>query len=208
MITNNKKPDDNLADPLLSALLREAFADDPELAPSPGRHDRIMRKIMSSGVRPVTRPRWTPFAWVAGACAAAALLLLLLGGGKEEQPNVVINPKPAVQEEIIPEAPKNSIALTPDNANTVVPTPAKKLPVRIVKNHQHTIVRDIAVKRDVKTHEMAHAYLAIADSAVQMGDYATAYDAYNAAYKVEPSSVTLMASANALERMVEETAAM
>lgn len=209
MIAKNNKSVDNLTDPMLSALLQEAFADDPALTSSPGRTDRIMRKIMSTGVRPVSRPRWTPFAWAAGACATAAVLLMLFSGGKEKAQNVVVNPPaPIVEKEPLPEPPEETVAVVPKEIPVTVPTVGKEkaVPKRVPTKYPR--IEGKSGYNKLQPREVAKAYLAMADGANEMGDYATAYEAYNAAYKVEPSSITLMASANALERMVNETAAM
>ena len=209
MIRNNQQLNDELRDPMLSALLREAYADDPALAPAPGRSDRIMRKIMTSGVRPAPHYRWTPFAWAGGALATAALLLLLLlGGGKPDRDAIVHLPKDKapIAIPVVPPDMEPGIA-----SNHPAPVPEKVPAVRSQAPRQPRLPRlprqeQVAVRSNDTT--VAAAYLAMAESATQMGDHEAAYEMYNAAYEVEPSSVTLMASANALERQANETSNM
>ena len=79
-MTRRDTYEDDLRDPGLAALLREAYADDPALEASPGRTERIMRLVLAEGhTRPAPRARvWAPLAWAVGAVASAAAGVALI----------------------------------------------------------------------------------------------------------------------------------
>lgn len=208
--------EDELKDPALTAMLRAAFADDPALAESPGRTERVMRRVLASGVRPVwQRARWAPFGWAFGslATAAAVLVLLLRLMTQQAGQQVVKHPVPPQP------APKLARKM-PAPPDDIIPVKAPSIPAtvehpQVAWNNHHEAapeitetvseVRNTAVVADVDTPANTAATLYSAGTSASVaGDYETAFAAYQASYETSPSPEALLASAETLERMNQE----
>lgn len=212
----------NLRDAGLTALLRETYADDPALMESPGRSERIMRKILTACVQPKRVFRWAPFAWAAGAVATAGVAVALalggfhLGDGTNKGP-VVELPKNKV---VTPDVVKDEKAPTPVpvrapeyavNPPDVPPTPAPEVkrpqPAPRTPQAPRTKVPapapvqapiEVATKPEQSPVQIASALYTAGDAAQAAGDYESAYQAYDAAYQMNPTPDALLASAEAL----------
>lgn len=216
-----------LKDPMLSALLREALSDDPVLHDAPGRTDRIMRKVMASGVRPVRRFGWAPLGWAAGSFATAIAALYLLFtlahlplptvAPQSVPPTVADNVTPVpsapmtdnfapnlpVVPVVTPRVPSGTpeVPRTSERARRTWPTPIQRPDV--------TIARDIPPSVQPATTAESQAQVVSAlnsagATASDLGDYATAYHAYAASYDVTPTPDALLASGTALQLLAEE----
>ena len=213
---------EDLQDPALSALLLEAMADDPALIDAPGRADRIMRKVLASGVQPAPHGfRWIPFAWTSGTLAAAtALVFLAFGLARLPQGAAPTPPAPIVAQRTA--SPVASMpAVTP--AMTATPVPDEETPDRWQSLRQDTPVRQTAAPvTSVKTTrvareetpvretpadnpaQIADTLYAAGEAADAVGDHETAFANYQAAYEISPTPDSLLASGNALEQLNQE----
>ncbi|MHB9023937.1 MAG: tetratricopeptide repeat protein [Armatimonadota bacterium] len=223
MKTRTDRYETELRDPALTALLRETFADDPALAESPGRSERIMRRILASDKRPArSRAFWAPFGWAAGAVGLAALAIafalgflhLPQGGQIARDPKVVPQPAPQV---VVDNTPVNEkIEPINDNEPVVTPTTPDR-PQRIATEKRRTTrlhpvsPEKRAPERPVVTaaaegseHVAATLYSA-GVAAQSTGDNESALEAYQASYDTVPTPEALLASARILESMGEET---
>jgi outer membrane biosynthesis protein TonB len=208
---------DELRDPLLSALLRDAYAEDPALEEAPGRTERIMRHVLAGGVRPVRSP-WIAWGWATGMAAAAAVVVVLtltmLQGPKP--PRLVENHNvPAPTPQVVP-APPESPDVTP------APLPPREL-VNVPQEQPRTPwqPRPDAPKTPDTPKSPAPAPAAPAPSptvvaaalytagstAHTVGDYETAYEAYSASYETVPNPQTLLAASDALLQLAAEDTA-
>lgn len=215
---------EELRDPALSALLREALDDDAALLAAPGRTDRVMRKVLASGIRPPRRFSLAPLAWGAGAFAAAAAAVLLLF-------TVARLPLP-----VMPSAPSAPSLVTmpapPNGRHPAVPPTRPRIediavaPAPVVIEHPRTAWTPVAAPphqpgagprdrrpadRSTSNPAVAEGRLKVAASlidagkaALDAGDYETAYHAYQASYEVSPTPDALLASGAALEQLTEE----
>lgn len=209
--------DNDLRDTQLSALLREALADDPALAASPGRAEHIMRKILAVGVMPVRRsPRWGALAWASGwlAAATAALALVLTLGPQfapaGNAPEDAQQSAHAPAQLLTPSVPLPAIPATRNKENQPPEMPWYAQPS---DEGQQNALADAAPRTDMpyprqpSISETAHpvtvasALSETGSTAYATGDYQTAYDAYEASYVAEPTPHALMGSAIALEQL-------
>ncbi|MHB9134485.1 MAG: hypothetical protein ACYDBB_25720 [Armatimonadota bacterium] len=205
-----------LHDPALTSLLRDAFDGDPALAESHGRSERIMRKVLASGIRPA-RPavRWAPLAWAFGASAAAAGLVLALVLGLLQSPrgpgNLVdnhvapqqrqeqqVNPKQLADRHLpVPEERQHDGWQNPAPEGSVVQNPDDILP-------KHP---DDDTQENKPTEEnpvrVAEALYAAGDAANAVGDYETAFEAYQASYEAMPTPDAILSSAKMLEHLAD-----
>lgn len=213
---------DDLRDPGLAALLREAYADDPALQEAPGRTDRIMRAVMASGVRP--KVTWMPFAWAGGLAATAAVAVMLALGMQHPttptQRIATVTPPTTVQT-----APP--VTPSPTTASTVQRTPPVAVATTAVpavreKAHGAWITPAHAKRTPPSPTIVAHAPAAAAtpvedtsngtaadlyaagSTAHAAGDYETAYAAYQASYAMVPTPDALLASAEAMSQLADE----
>jgi len=219
-----------LRDPALSALLREAFADDPALQSAPGRTERIMRKVMTSGVRPIRRGvNWGALGWATGAMAtAAAAIAIAIGMLHPPQDGQIANGNPPVTPAPTPAVIHKDIsnnqpivAVTPDDVLPTVneaprpkwePIPEKRTVTPQLKSRvpEHTMVAtaDSANTAEEPENEspvhVAAALYSAGSAAQAAGDYQTAYQSYQASYDTMPTPDALLASSRALQQMAQQ----
>lgn len=221
MLNQEKRYTDDLKDPLLSALLKNALADDPAMLKSTGRSERIMRKVLASGVRPARRGfRWAPFAWSTGALAAAAAMLMLAFGmaphgnqtdrvGNGNQAPITaknVSPKQPTEDAVLPDtdtkpmktpvvheqsAPRWHDNTTRQNDRVKLPAPKPVIP-SVIANASEAPVK------------VAAALSEAGKAASAAGDYQGAYESYQKSYELDPSPDTLLASGVALERLANQ----
>ncbi len=204
-----------LHDPQLAALLREALADDPALAASPGRTNHIMRKVLSSGVVPARRYLpWGTFAWATTGLATMAAVFLVAVGLLHLQPN---------HQRQIAKIPQTTAALTgATSPNTPLPTTSQPdipwLRLQIDTSVDISSGHDIPAQSPLLANEPADVTVADAtpvkiaialgetgSMAYANGDYQDAYDAYEASYTATPTPHALMGSAKALEQLSDQS---
>lgn len=223
-----------LPDPTLTALLRQTYADDPALRESPGRADRIMRGILSGSGR-WTLPHWLTGALGTAAVAAAVLLIVLqppklapiaVHPGTPSVPSTQTAVNPSVP--TVPSAPHTQVvAVAPD---LTPPAPVAQPRIHPRRHHLRTPVLPAAViiakaplpetpptvnagnpaagaNTDTNQMHVAGTLYATGATAHSVGDFETAYQAYQASYDTVPTPGALMASAQALEELAHETIA-
>jgi hypothetical protein len=238
-----------LRDPQLSALLRKTFADDPALLAAPGRTERIMRRVLASGVRPTPRKwSWAPFAWATGSLATtavAALLIMTLArvpmryGDQTISPSkmtlAVVATGPSTSGET-PSAPEiaNGVApplpapppvverptvcwqrpaahpriryTAPTDAVTVASlasTPTSPEAIAQTSPASPTQETTPAATTENQT-QVASALYDAGTAADTAGDYADAYQAYQASYEMLPMPDALLSSGKALEHLGDQ----
>lgn len=223
-----EKHDSELRDPLLSALLQEAYADDPAEEDAPGRTERIMRRLLSAGVRPKPSP-WFIWSWSAGLAAAAALIVVLMFGLLRAPKDTIADndhkqPAPQVtHEQNAPNAPhlppKPELAIVPPReqprSNWHPRAPEQPMPPRNMQEHviaKHPAIADVTdspfkpVEPATSPTTVAAALYTTGTAAHAIGDYETAYEAYSASYETEPNPQTLLAASDALLHLDAEDA--
>lgn len=205
---------EELRDPRLAALLRDALADDPALAASPGRTNHIMRKVLASGVMPVRRGLpWGVMAWsTSGLATAAALLILAFGGlhlsARHPRAVVAIHPQTGVSvtqkntSANSVSSPSDFSWFTHDTDTTIAQYPAGDA------QQQPSLLADEPA--DTTPTDAAPVQVAIAlgetgSTAYATGDYQMAYEAYEASYAAAPTPHALMGSAKALEQLSDQS---
>jgi len=223
-----------LQDPMLSALLRDTLADDPALAASPGRTDRIMRKVLAAGVQPQTRSfNWTPFAWTAGAFAsAAAFVVLVFMMGRLPMPgNMARLPDFSTQAtggqpthvqqpgDLNREKAPTDVPLPPRTRHIAVPSAPQIAEISSTNWNQTPINHttggtksnrvtprkvDAPTPTEENTVKVASALYDAGTAAKSMGDYESAYQAYRASYDAMPTPDALLASGKALEKFADQ----
>ncbi|HOF87610.1 MAG TPA: hypothetical protein PLZ36_05830 [Armatimonadota bacterium] len=202
-----------LRDPTLAALLKDAFAEDPALEEAPGRTERIMRRVLTTGVRPAPAP-WLAWGWATGlAAAAAAVVLLLLGPLNGPKTDVVhTDPSaPAPQEQAAPQqAPLLVEKITGPRATVTAPV---EQPRRAWHQPEAPTAPPAAgtpdpasAAPDASPTVVAAALYTAGSAAQTVGDYETAYEAYSASYEALPNPETLLAASDALLLMARDTA--
>ena len=192
----------DLRDAQLSALLREAFADAPALAESPGRTDHIMRKILSAGVMPMRRrlPWGLALAWASGGLALAGATLLLTVALLRAPANhgtlVASNPsgtpqtttvQPPVNPPVTPPAPTPVSDVAQHHVSSPVGT---RVAHGTSERHQRMAAANVlpaTTDTDDDAVKVAAALCETGSTAYSTGDYQTAYDAYEAAYQTSPT---------------------
>jgi hypothetical protein len=214
--------EEELRDPELAALLQDAFADDPALAEAPGRTERIMRRVLTTGVRPAPAP-WLAWGWATGLAAAAAVVVMLLFG-MQQAPNVAKRDDlPPVPKEQPAPAPRTPLVVAHPPAPAPAPTPpALKTPVEQPRREwrqpetpkPHTpdptpapappVLATVPPPAAEPTAVAAALYTA-GSAAQTVGDYETAYEAYAASYETVPNPETLLAASDALLLMARDT---
>ncbi len=213
-----------LADPELSALLAASFAETPAMADAPGRVKRIMRRILVVGGR-WSVSRWSPFGWAAGATATLAMLLLLIvsrfgalptgpvvaryprsnaptpvattaGLPQAPGPEPVISPAPETRPVIaaVPSAPRH-----PAHRRILAPRPPDMAGMTASPATEHS-----APFSESRRVQVAAALYSTGAAAHVIGDYETAYQAYQASYEALPTPEALQASSQALQEMAQE----
>jgi len=223
----------DLADPQLSSLLRASFADDPALAEVPGRTQHVMRRILPVAGRWVW-PSWAFMGWATGsAMAVAAVLLMMLGANPALGPvakapipsatPVIPAPVKPVTQPVAPVTPVAVVASTPV-ALKAVPAPAKHIIAHLPAPATVPAPRVRDHHRTPKAPEQRHpAPPQLADSANPVriaatlyttgraahviGDYETAYEAYQASYDTLPTPEALLATSQVMEEIAQQTIA-
>jgi len=221
-MTRRFEAEDDLRDPALTALLRNVYTNDPALAEAPGRTERIMRLVLSEGVRPVRRPSvWAPFAWACAsvATAAAALTLILALATPGGMTGVLAYFRPAPANIVAPDSTTpRVIAAHPDRS---VPTPIaihntldeQPLSVWQMENSAAPALQKPAPQEPAKEQPtviehptfVAATLYSAGKAAQAVGDTETAYEAYKASYETVPTPDALLASGDALYKMAQES---
>ena len=223
MTRKNVEFECELRDPSLAALLREAYADDPALAPSPGRTERIMRAVKTTGRRGV-HAVWSSFAWGVGATAVAAVLVAFILGMSQPRGTQIATP----------DLPKPSVIVT-DNSKQK-PDSAPKVPTFATVPQEPLAPPDMTIAKTPKTpveekapqapwidtprdrqpdapgnnmpdHEeviVAAALYNVGKMAYQYGDYESAYAAFEDSYDTMPTPEAALGTGNVLVRMAQE----
>jgi hypothetical protein len=214
-----------LHDPALSALLREAYRDEDALVDAPERTARIMRRLRAS--RPPRRPApWT--AWVYASCAsglaAAAVLLTLrltpspvtISPGPPSMTARVPAPTPASTPRPAPAPPRqrpDAVLVDPGEASsptwvTHTPLPA---PVPLAPTASTAPTLALAPGPAPASSEdsatVAAALYSAGSVAQVAGDFEAAYTAYHASYETMPTPDAILASGRALQAIAQETLA-
>lgn len=204
MLRTDTNLHNELRDPQLTALLRETFANDPALEDAPGRAERIMRRLLASGVRPAPAP-WRIWAWASGFAATAAVTALLVLVVLHAPPpqHSVTKPAPIAVLPVQPVPP----AVIPEHNNGPrerlhTPRPPRSNPV-MARNPQPP-THLAAPEPNNGTVTVASALYTAGATAHAAGDFATAYDAYSASYEASPNPETLLAASDALLHMDAE----
>ncbi len=205
-----------LRDPELAALLREVYADDPALDESTGRTERIMRRVLTTGVRPAPAP-WLAWGWATGlAAAAAVVVMLLLGALNGPKTDLVKDDQPASapKEQVVPQRAAPLLADQPlpaprDTVKAPVEQPRRAwLRPNPPKQHEPAPEPPVLAADPAPPTEptVVAAALYTAGSAAQtVGDYEMAYEAYSASYETMPNPETLLAASDALLLMARDT---
>lgn len=213
---------DALRDPLLSALLREAYADDPALAPAPGRTERIMRGVLTAHRSRREWGGWSLIGWSFGATAmAAAVIAMMIMMAQPRQDiaeaiardahRIAVNPPPNRQtsgttqlEDIA--APFNVVKPLPTQDVPVTPrTP--DAPEKPMNNWQPTPrPAPASVPREQPVTVAASLYAA-GTAAYASGEYEAAYEAYQDSYDTVPTPEAILSSGLVLQRLAQEALA-
>ncbi|HEX2948102.1 MAG TPA: hypothetical protein VHV83_00790 [Armatimonadota bacterium] len=231
---------EELRDPVLSALLHEAFENEADELTSPGRSERIMRKVLASGVYSAPRrSRWSPWVWATGSLATTAAAVVILLGTLHspllQQGQNVDTAAPKVAEQTMPAAVPLKESSTPrhmavtyvkekpaeswtettqprqkvSHQNQILPRKNAGIAQGISIPHDGEIAKVPTVKPNAETpaastHQVAAALYNAGSAAHAVGDYATAYSAYQASYELEPTPDALLASGTALEHIAND----
>lgn len=215
MRTNESKGERELRDPMLTALLQDAYSDDPALAEAPGRTEMIMRRLLAAGVQPKPSP-WRVWGWAVGFAATAAVVLVfamvLLHAPKPQQWANNNNPPQPV-------APRHQPAPAPHDER---PQLAKEPTFNAPRERGHDAWNPRATVNTfgaepraprpapeprrqpsppITSTVVASALYTTGETAHAAGDFATAYEAYSASYEAAPNPQTLLAASDALLRM-------
>jgi hypothetical protein len=220
----------DLLAPSLSAMLREAYADDPALAPAPGRTERIMRAVKATGRRGVNMI-WASFIWGAGATATAVLVIALMLGMSQVHvgksgPEVADNdqkvkPRHKVQQQDnTTESQWQNLVAEHNNA---VPPPIKKEqkqpPIKKFTDRQQPAWTEMPKdnpreepKENIPVHDqdevvVAAALYNVGTTSYHYGDYESAYTAFQDSYETMPTPEAALSTGNALEQMAREALA-
>lgn len=211
-----------LRDPALTAILKTTFADDPALAESPGRTERIMRLVLAAGAPPVRRRvNWAPLGWICAAAGAATLVMALAiglvrlpaGWGPEMQ-NTVATAEHATA--TTPTAPLAPSTASPDVSGVNIaanPSPAVLVPKQEIAapsadwqplNGATAPEHNPAQEQEQEQLEMADSLYDAGATAHAAGDLQTAYDAYQASYDANPTVHALMAASETLGNLADD----
>ena len=217
----NDRYREELRDEQLSAMLREALADDPALSASAGRTNHIMRKILASGVMPIRRrlPWGVTLAWATGGLALAAVALLLTftllrfpaGNDMRLAKGLPAVTTPDTWPPANPPATRSGqLDVTRPDHQYVKARGGNRTPHEATEAdntaHQPTAITDThSAEGDVDAGKVAAALCETGSTAYATGDYQTAYEAYQTAYQTAPTQNALMGSAKALEQLSDKT---
>lgn len=217
-----------LRDPTLTALLQEAFRDDPALEPAPGRTERIMRTVLAAERRKPAAPFWSSLFWGAGATATAGLLLaLMLGLGGMWKPDSrdvvkVDDPqKPVQQKQVAPPVKVEDVASLVNGASGKTPsqsarsTPQDPELTFTEREHRQVVPQPQQTVEETPTSVIppapsqeevivATALYKAGDTAYHTGDYEAAYQAFQDSYDAVPTPEAALSTSKVLLDMARQ----
>jgi len=212
MKQHTKHHTQELRDPALSAMLKATFADDPALTEAPGRTERIMRQVLSSGIQPVRRPsNWAPLGWIFATTAAAVLVLVLSigiirlpSGWGPEMRNTIARLEqtkrdiPAINN--VPRAtqPRQNPEFA-ENFPTVTANPPATQPLW----QPFTLTPQPRLDLSEMAHKANELY-DVGLTAHASGNFSDAYKAYQASYDTMPTPNALLATSDVLGILADE----